>query len=393
MFLNSAKKEYFKKVSFFYRFPRDFKILCIYELMRNIAIGMTGIFLPIFFFQKFSKSIFWVIIFYWLSYLLFLFFVPLGAKIMSRIGLKKSMIIGRVIVLFFYLSLVFFQDNLTLLFIFSQIILLIFRIFYWVPYHTDFAKFTDGKMRGREIAFLRAGVYIAGIISPFLAGLILSFYNFNVLFVVAIFIFASSIVPLSWLSETREKFSFSYFQTFRILFKRYNWRMLVAYASDGAQSFVGMVIWPVFIFQLLRGNYEVVGGISALIVLATVLLQLVVGGLTDKTKKKNVLKWGSALYSLGWVFRGFVNTAFNIFLASVFQNFSALLLRTPFDALFYEKAADRGSYVDEYTVLREISLNIGKAITGLILLLLIYFFGIRISFILAGIASLFVNLL
>ena len=169
--------------------------------------------------------------------------------------------------------------------------------------------------------------------------------------------------------------------------------MLIAYASDGAQSFVGVVIWPVFIFQLLRHNYEAVGGISALIVLLTVFFQLFVGSLTDKTKKKRVLKWGSALYSLGWVLKGFVTTAFNIFLASVFQNFSALLLRTPFDTLFYEKAADRGSYIDEYTVLREISLNIGKVITGLILLLLIYFFGIRISFILAGIASLFVNLL
>lgn len=393
MFLSSIKNKYLKEISVFSRFSRDFKILCLYEIIRNIAIGMVGIFLPIFFFQKFSKNIFWVIVFFWLSYLLYLFFVPIGAKIMSRIGLKKSMVIGRIIVLFFYLSLILFQNNLILLFIFAQIFLLAFRIFYWVPYHTDFAKFTDGKMRGREVAFLRAVVYIASIISPFLAGLILSFYSFNVLFAIAIFVFASSIIPLSWLSETKEKFSFSYFQTFRVLFKKYNRRMLIAYASDGAQNFVGTVIWPVFIFQLLGHNYEVVGGISALIVLITIFLQLFVGGLTDKIRKKRVLKWGSILYSLGWILKGFVTTAFNIFLASVFQNFSALLLRTPFDALFYEKAADRGSYVDEYTVLREISLNIGRIFTGLILLLLIYFLGIRISFLLAGLASLFVNLL
>ena len=68
-------------------------------------------------------------------------------------------------------------------------------------------------------------------------------------------------------------------------------------------------------------------------------------------------------------------------------------MRTPFDALAYEKAADSGHYVDEYTVLREMSLNMGRVACIVILFILINVIGLQWTFVLAGVASLFVNLL
>ncbi|MCD6233162.1 hypothetical protein J7J81_02145 [bacterium] len=374
-------------------FSRDFKILCWHQVICSLANGMLGLFLPIFFFRSFSHSIYWVIVFYAVGYFLYALFLPFGAMAMSKIGLKKSMIIARFIILFFYFSLLFLQKNIILFSIVAEAILLLFRLFYWIPYHTDFAKFTDGRLRGREVAWLKMLNYLVGVLAPILAGLILSKYNFNFLFLIAIFILAASVIPLFKLTETQEHYSFSFLQTFRVLSKKENRNMFLAYGADGAQGFVGAIIWPIFIFQLLNQKYMDVGSITALVVGGTVVLQIVIGNLTDKARKKSIMEIGSILYSFGWIMRALVMTAYHIFVVGIFQNFTALILRTPFDTLFYEKAADHGSYVDEYTVLREISLSIGRVVTAGFLVFLIYLFGVRISFYLAGLMSLFVNFL
>ena len=389
----SQGKKYLAEVLGHPSFSRNFKILCWHQILRSLANGMLGLFLPIFFFKSFSHSIYWVIVFYALGYLLYAIFLPFGAMIMSRLGLKLSMIIARFIILLFYISLFFLQQNIILFAIVAEIILLVFRLFYWIPYHTDFAKFTDGKLRGREVAWLRILNYLVGIVAPILAGLILWQYNFNFLFVVAIVILAASAIPLFSLGKIQEQYSFSFFQTFKVLLEKSHRRMLLAYSADGAQGFVGAVIWPIFIFQLLHQRYLDVGSITALVVGATVILQIIIGNYTDKIRKKSIMKVGSVLYAFGWVLRALVMSAIHIFVVGIFQNFTALVLRTPFDTLFYERAADHGSYVDEYTVLREISLSIGRVVMAGLLMVFIYYFGVRISFYSAALVSLFVNFL
>lgn len=69
-------------------------------------------------------------------------------------------------------------------------------------------------------------------------------------------------------------------------------------------------------------------------------------------------------------------------------------MRTPYDALIYEKAADSGSLVDEYTVTREIALIFGRLLMiGLVLALFIFTGSIAATFLLAAVASLLISLI
>jgi hypothetical protein len=61
------------------------------------------------------------------------------------------------------------------------------------------------------------------------------------------------------------------------------------------------------------------------------------------------------------------------------------------DALTYEQAADAGHYIDEYTVLREMSLNIGRILILVFLLILSLSFSISVSFFVAAVISLGIN--
>lgn len=363
------------------------------RIIQQIAAGLIGLFLPIFLYIYFWGSIHRVLLFYIASFVLFGLLVPLGAILMSRIGLKISMILGSLFLVGYFVFLYLLSNNWFLALFLVLGCITLFRILYWTPYHTDFAEFTDKRSRGKEIAFLVSVATLVSISLPFVAGLILNKFDFSILFLISIIIASISIIPIILLGSVKEKYSYSYWQTFRELFKEKNRKLFLAYGGDGAEEVVGVVIWPIFIFQLLHGNYLAVGIISSLIVVASVVLRLVIGVLTDKMSKRRLIKVGSVLYALGWVGKIFIQTAFQIFIVSSYHSFAAIIRRTPFTTLMYEQAADRGHYVDEYTVLREVSLNIGRVLMLVLLFILFYFVGLTFAFVLAAIASLLINIL
>ena len=378
---------------FRFNFSKDFKALCIYNMIASLADGMVGLFLPIFLFEKFGNSIHWVIIFYVIGHGLYGILAPIGAMWMSKIGLKKSIIIARFFIIPFYLCLYFFSNNPLIFAILANIVLLAFRLFYWVPYHVDFVKFTDGKSRGKQMAYLTVLGYLISIGAPLMAGVLLSQSSFEILFMIAMVILTIAIIPLFKISETKARFEYSYFGSWKELFKKSRRHTMVAYMADGAQDLVGIVIWPIFIYQILEKQYLAVGAITALIIIGTVVLQIFVGEYTDKFPKRKMVKTGSILYALGWFLKAFAGTTFQIFVVGAFHNFTSIIFRTPFDALYYERSADHGSYIDEYTVLKEMSLGIGRILMGIILIFLVSTVSLKFAFPIAALISLFVNLL
>jgi len=362
------------------------------RIIQRIALGLLGLFLPVFLFQKY-QSINLVLIFYLVSFIIYLFLAAPGAIIASRLTFKRALILSVIGGTFYYVCFYFFDRNLLLFSLLALVAINFDRMFYWTPYHSGFAKFTDKKTRGRTIGLLSSIGSLLSIALPVIAGFIITQYGFSTLFLVVIIIYFSSMLPFFAMSRINEYYTFGCWQTWKILFHPRDRRILFTYMADGAQDFIGVAIWPIFIWQVLDGNYQAVGLVSSLIILVTILLRLVVGNYTDKLNKRKLLKYGTALYSIGWLIKAFVQTGFHIFIASTYHNFSAIAMRTPFDVLMYEKAADAGHYMDEYTVLRSMALNIGRIVMILILLLLFSFFSFNYAFIFAAVAALFVNLI
>ncbi len=131
----------------------------------------------------------------------------------------------------------------------------------------------------------------------------------------------------------------------------------------GAENLIGIVVWPIFIYEVLKGNYFKVGMISIIIIEITVIFQLIVGKYIDNyIKEKKVLKIGTFLVSLGWVLKIFITTAFQVFVIGSYHSLSSILTRTPIGSLRYETAADGGHYVDELTVLYEMIIQTSKVL-------------------------------
>lgn len=395
-----------KKIKYFKgRVSRGFIAIFTTRIILRISTGLLGLFLPIFLYKFFNFRVEQVFIFYFFGYFLYALSVAWACQYLNKTGLRHSLQISVAIGAIYYLLLyfldidsrnstfVFGNNTLTWLLLLTIFVITLQRSLYWVPLNTDMAKFTSKRNRAKQLSLLESATLILGATMPLVAGWLLSFYNYDLLFAIAVIIYLLSLMPLHYLPRTREKYTWTYRETWKEFVSQKRRSVILAYVGDGAEAIVGAVVWPIFIWELLNEDYFTVGLLSSLIVVVTITLQLLVGGYADKGGRRKMLHWGSSLYAIGWIIKIFIVTAFHVFIVSTYHNLMKIFSRTPFDALSFEKAADEGHFVDEYTAIHEMAINFGKSLMLLLAIVLVSVFKLNMqwTFILAALASLAMN--
>jgi len=369
---------------------RGFTSLYIGHAITTIAGGLLGVFLPLFLYKLFDGNLLPVLLYYSASHFLYLFTVMLGAQFLNRFGFRNAL---RASVFFgaLYYGIFFFVNGETALSLLplTVLVLLAYRLLFWLPYHVDFATFTSRKNRGRELSLMHATVLLIAAITPFIAGVIISRFGFDILFFSAILLYLVSGFAYITIPDTNERFVWGYWETWKKFFSHIRSKTLIAYIADGAEGVVGLIVWPVFIFEILQGDYFSVGVLTTLITGAAIAVQLLLGKIIDtRLPKETVLWWGSIFYSLGWIIKIFIATAFEIFVAGAYHSIMGIVARTPIDTLTYEMSADEGHYVDEFTVLKEMALSVGRVLMFGAAALLVFFFSVKWVFLLSALVAL-----
>src|SRR3989344_196167 len=223
-------------------------------LIDEIGSGLIGLFMPIFLWEKFGRLDL-VLLYYLIIHAIYSVSVIGGAMLMSKLGQKMSMILSVPFKVIFYLALYYLSLDYSLLTftILMTVAIEIQMMMFWIPYHTDFARFTSKVNRGRVIGFLSSLSGLVAVFIPLLSAWIITSYDFDILFLIVIVLMAVSVVPLFLVKPTYEKFSFSFIETWRQFFHRHHRRLVVSYFATGVENMVGGIIWPVFIFQMLKG--------------------------------------------------------------------------------------------------------------------------------------------
>lgn len=158
---------------------------------------------------------------------------------------------------------------------------------------------------------------------------------------------------------------------------------------------VHMIVWPVFLFELLDGNVLQVGALSTIVVALTIVIQLALGSYLDGNShaKQRSLQVGSALSALGWILKIFVLSAAQVFLVSLYHNVVRIFTKTPISAILYDMSAEQGRYVDEFTVLREMSGHLGRAASLVLISALAIMVPIEWTFLIAAGAAVSLNMI
>jgi MFS family permease len=377
-----------------YRMKRQVKELFMASIIVNFALAMVQIFEPIYLYKS-GYSLLKIAIFYLVVYVFYFFLIPLGAKFANKYGYENGMFLGSAFYVLFYVSL-FLIVKYPVLFYFSAIIYAIQKAFYWPAFHADFAHNSEDSEEAREISSISVSSALMFILGPIVGGLIITYFSFSILFIVASILFLISNIPMLSTKESFDIRKYPYVKLFD-LFKRSNLRNLIAYIGYGEELIV-MVMWPIFI-SIIVNNYSKIGALVGLATAVTLTTTLYVGKMCDQRDKRKILKFGAIIYSLIWFIRTFVKSIIPIFLVDTSSRVSKSVIDVPLRALFYEKAKNEKKFnsnsIMENVVSYEAGLIIGKVIACLVVIVALSLFsaneltGFTVSFIFAGIVSLF----
>lgn len=362
------------------------------KVLLDFSLNVFGLFLPIVLYQIYNNTD--LLIAWYISHSLGYFLLaPLGGRLMNKIGIRKSLYIGVLFRIPYFLAFYNFESNPILYAIISSLSLIIIRSTFWLPFQTDSAKFSSKKHRGKQFSILFSISSILSIAAPVVSGFLMAKWGFSLVTVFSLLITLLSMVPFLFLPKTKETVTWTYWETMKYFFHPFNRHMVVAYMGDGAVGVINGVFWPLFLFFVLDGQYSAVGFITAGILLGGLICQLVIGNFLDRFNKVKMVKVGVILNSSAWLFKAIVVSALQAFVVSIYHTMALIVLRTSLDTLVYEKAADRGHYIDEYTLIKEMSIHLGKVLILIFVAILLLSFPIQVTFIIAAVFALFVNLL
>jgi len=186
-----------------------------------------------------------------------------------------------------------------------------------------------------------------------------------VLFLAALCVL-SSIIPLLRVPNVHEGFSWGYLTTFRELFAARHQKMVVAAIMDGVSGAALLLFWPIAIFLIVGWSYALVGIILSATFLIVLFSRRYIRRLIQSSSLHDSVVVQAALAASSWIFRLTVASPLGAVMVDSYFYTGTPIRGTGIDPFGYDQAADRGSYVDEYTALKEIGLSIGKILVCLV---------------------------
>jgi len=370
-------------VRFSHYFPflkKEINEIFLVHSIDGFVNSLFGIFVPIYLLTL-GFSVSQVLIYYILKYLAVSAFFFLVGYISNRLGLKHTML-ARLPFFLLFLILLYFLSSIYIPLIMIILLHAFYEAMYWMPLHSLFARSAKHYEMGSQVGKLSSLPKIAHIIAPLIGGSITVFFGFGTLFLVSMVLLATSIVPLFYTPEIKPHVKFSMREVKDIVKKhiKYFLGLGFQYISDSAE----IVIWPIFVFLTLRSLLSI-GMIGSLLAAGGILFTLLVGKLSDKVNKKFLIRMGAGLMALIYFFRFFVSTEASIYLLTILAGFFIVLLFVPFDSIIYNIA--KKSNIDEFIIIREIFVTIGRI--SLLIIALAFVDRLGVTFIVTSVSQLF----
>ena len=364
--------------------------------MVRVALAGTHIFAWIFAFQYFfflepdiAHALTRAILLYALAQTIACLATPFTVRYL-RFGARRSLIIATTmaaaafVLLGVTMSGSWANSAASYAFVAFAIAMGLYRALYWIPYEIESAVHVRKvPSRYRELLVLLAPLFGGLFVASLAAGQMWLLYGGAI-------ILALSVIPLFFIRNIHERFSWGYRETFRRLFRIDNRRVVLESFLDGVSGAALLFFWPLAVFLILDGSYGMLGIVLSLTFGLTLLTRGVVRRQLQKLRMVESRLVSAALAITPWLFRFFVATPIGFVLVDAY-----FLTTTPrrmgVDAFAFEQVADGGSYIDEYTALKELSLSLGRISICLLGAVAVSFVsvpaGLTIVFLLAALSS------
>ena len=360
--------------------------------LRTFALGLIGIFEPIYIFLQFGKSLPLTLLYFGIASIVFGVLVPLGGRICARLGAKRTIVASIPFAILYYGGLWLLPTFISPLFV----LLLIFSsaarsVVYWPAYHIHFTRISTQESRGRNISSAVITSQISSLAAPLIGGLCIAAFGFSFVFGLVVGILMLSGIPLMRSSDVRPVWASSLADMVRLALASAQRAKSISFAALGIELSMRWCIWPLFLF-LLAINFETMGLLASAALFASIVFTRYIGNAIDKRGAAYVLRIGIIANALMWPLKAFISSPLQAFAVQTAHEFTSSATFVPLDAFLYNWWSRHPSITPvRLIVLREMMLNTfgGLALLGLAGLFL-FTDNLTIAFWIAAGASLFI---
>lgn len=341
------------------------KALYITNTLRTFAEAMIGIYVPIFIFNNIHLNFFPVddvilagvisiFIFYGLRSLLALIILPQTVDLIFGIfHFKGSIALGNIFLGLGLFILYLAPINLWLFLPISLVLLALNSAFYWIPYHTYFirkAASSEGRY-GKNVGTRQMLSRLAAASGPLIGAILISFFGFGTLFIVALCVLLSAGIPLLF-SKVEHKHGKH--NAVNILLKYVKDPRLtydtIAFASMGIENVFFAILSPILLFSVSQ-DIAVIGLITSLSIGLSTIISMKIGKTVDDKGPYLMHKLGVTFNTSLYIIRAFSMNPYVIYTADFFDRINNNLFSIPFISSMYMHAK-LGKHETDFVIYR-----------------------------------------
>lgn len=320
------------------------------------------------FYLIFDSKIEYAIGIYIILHIAYALILPFIAKIIEKMGVRSSMIFAILTAMLSSVPLFFTEQNRNLI-IAWLILTIIWRSFYFIPFHYFTSKFTTGKHRGSEIGIINGLGILAIGLTPVISGYVSSQFQLGGLAVLAGFLSLLSVFPLIKI----ENFHFSYTKGIRTIIAAPGMvKVLLLLALNFAQQNINK-FWYLFLFLFFENDFGKFGLITTAAILLSALISYIFGKFLDHHNRKTIIHYESILNSLAWSFRLVANTPILLVAADTFYKVNRYIKDDAVDIINVDiiNRQHHDETLDERITARQITGNLAIALALTIALVVV----------------------
>lgn len=355
-----------------------------------IATGLMGLFLPIYLLTEGKFSIEMIALLYGVASLVYVLLIPHMRHVINTLHIQSSLITAVIFFSLYLATLAYGVPYDISLVVLAFIFLIGFRFLYFTPYITEFASQTEGGQTTRQVGMIQIIKMVTNIFAPFLAGYIVAYYSYNVLYGIAIFFMLLSIVPLTELGKEKHvEFTWTSKEVWRNYRKYLKTKASYAYIALGMETFMILFIWPIVLYIVLKGDVLLVGFVATAISIVMIIVQALISKLMDtKMSRRKSARLMTPLSALGWVGKVFVTSTGGLVIIGIYHDFTKMFVTGSIGSLEADTIRESKDYMDEFISVREMYIHTGRFLAALFVIILLTTFGVQTTLWIAVVGTL-----
>ncbi|MBA3758257.1 MFS transporter, partial [Candidatus Saccharibacteria bacterium] len=325
-----ARRHFWRDASF-----DELSELYVSMMMRSLALGIIGIFVPVFLLKSgyaFPDIIGFFVMFFGTRVLADI----TGGYMVAKIGPKHTMLVSygiQILAALLFLTLHMYQWPLFWLAATWGTA----NSLFFVAFHVDFSKVKHSSHGGKELGYVSVMERVGAALGPITGGVIAMFFGAQYMFLPAVILLLLGLVPLF---RTSEPVSINQHLDFRALPIPKIQRDIFSYMAVTIEQTISVIMWPLFLalFVISDNVYLKLGGLVSLGFLVSIAAAYTIGKLVDGKKGKQLLEIGAISNAVLHIFRPFVSTLPVAALFSIINEVVTVSYRIPYHKGMYDAA-------------------------------------------------------